>query len=291
MCYNVPRDYIVDKVHIVLMDYIVHRGYNDHNDDSVHKAYNDYNVCIGCTVYKAYRTYRTYKVYNDYKDYNENNKNKSTMIILFTNIKGGVGKTSTCALFAQYLYESGYPVTVLDADIQASLSRHRERELAANPDVTVPWEVSTIDTADRESLMSSIEEVMKLEGIVLIDMPGTLNAVNLDLLYKVADLAVVPISYDFDTIDATGLFIKVVRKMKDIKMIFLPNRINSTENRADEMRQREETVKILGRIGKVTPRIKQSVVIKRYSTVSPLDKYQKAAVEHAFDAIVEQIKL
>ena len=213
------------------------------------------------------------------------------MIILFTNIKGGVGKTSTCALFAQYLYESGYTVTVLDADIQASLSRHRERELAANPDVTVPWEVSNIDTADRQSLMSSIEEVMKLEGIVLIDMPGTLNAVNLDLLYKVADLAVVPISYDFDTIDATGLFIKVVRKMKDIKMIFLPNRINSTENRADEMMQREETVKILGRIGKVTPRIKQSVVIKRYSTVSPLDKYQKAAVEHAFDAIVEQIKL
>ena len=270
------------------MDYIVFREYNAYNEDSVHKAYNDHNVCTGCTVYKAYRTY---KVYNDYKDYNEINKNKSSMIILFTNIKGGVGKTSTCALFAQYLYESGYPITVLDADIQASLSRHRERELAANPDVTVPWEVSTIDTADRESLMSSIEEVMKLEGIVLIDMPGTLNAVNLALLYKVADLAVVPISYDFDTIDATGLFIKVVRKMKDIRLIFLPNRINSTENRADEMRQREETVKILGRIGKVTPRIKQSVVIKRYSTVSPLDKYQKAAVEHAFDAIVEQIKL
>ena len=57
MCYIVHRDYIVDKVHIVLMDYIVHRGrgYNDHNDDSVHKAY------------------RTYKVYNDYKDYNEIN--------------------------------------------------------------------------------------------------------------------------------------------------------------------------------------------------------------------------
>ena len=131
------------------MDYIVHRGYNDHNDDSSYKAYNDHNVCTGCT---AYKTYRTYKVYNDYNDYNENNKiNKNIMIILFTNIKGGVGKTSTCALFAQYLYESGYPVTVLDADIQASLSRHRERELAANPDVAVPWEVSTIDTTDRQA--------------------------------------------------------------------------------------------------------------------------------------------
>ena len=216
---------------------------------------------------------------------------KMNRIILFTNIKGGVGKTSTCALFAQYLYECGYPVMALDADIQASLSRHRERELAATPDVAAPWAVSTIDTTDRQSLQSSIEEAKKFEGIVLVDMPGTLNASNLDLLYQAADLAVVPVSYDFDTIDATGIFIKVIKRVKDIRLVFLPNRINTTENRADEMKQREETVKILGRIGKVTPRIKQSVVIKRYSTVSPLDKYQKAAVEHAFDAIVEQIKL
>ena len=92
------------------------------------------------------------------------------MIILFTNIKGGVGKTSTCALFAQYLYECGYPVMALDADIQASLSRHRERELAANPDVVVSWDVSTIDTTDRQSLQLSIEEAKKFEGIVLIDL-------------------------------------------------------------------------------------------------------------------------
>ena len=212
-------------------------------------------------------------------------------IILFTNIKGGVGKTSTCALFAQYLYECGYPVMALDADIQASLSRHRERELAATPDVAAPWAVSTIDTTDRQSLQSSIEEAKKFEGIVLVDMPGTLNASNLDLLYQAADLAVVPVSYDFDTIDATGIFIKVIKRVKDIRLVFLPNRINTTENRADEMKQREETVKILGRIGKVTPRIKQSVVIKRYSTVSLLDKYQKTAVEHAFDAILEQINV
>ena len=218
-------------------------------------------------------------------------------VVLFTNIKGGVGKTSCCALFAQYLCENGYPVKVLDADIQASLSRHRERELAANPDVAanpdavIPWEVSTVDTTDRQNLQSSIEEAMQFDGVVLFDMPGTLNAANLDLLYKAADLAVVPISYDFDTIDATGIFIKVIKRVKDIQLVFLPNRINTTENRADDMKQREETVKILGRIGRVTPRIKQSVVIKRYSTISALDKYQKAAVEHAFNAIVEHIKL
>ena len=82
-------------------------------------------------------------------------------ILLLTNIKGGVGKTSCCALFAQYLCENGFPVKVLDADIQASLSRHRERELAANPDAVIPWEVSTVDTTDRQSLQSSIKEAME----------------------------------------------------------------------------------------------------------------------------------
>ncbi|MGN0052370.1 MAG: ParA family protein [Prevotella sp.] len=213
------------------------------------------------------------------------------MIILFSNIKGGVGKTSTCALFGEYFHEKGYSLKVLDADIQASLSRHRDRELAANPAAIVPWEVISIDASDRQGLLSAIDDAKNFPGIVLVDMPGTVNAANLDLLYKSADMAVIPISYDFDTIDATGIFINVIRGVvKDLSLVFLPNRINTTENRADEMKQREETVKILGRIGKVTPRIKQSVVIKRYSTVYPLDKYQKAAVEHAFDAIIQQFK-
>ena len=195
------------------------------------------------------------------------------MIILFSNIKGGVGKTSTCALFGEYLHEKGYSLKVLDADIQASLSRHRDRELAANPAAIVPWEVISIDASDRQRLLSAIDDAKNFPGIVLVDMPGTVNAANLDLLYKAADMAVIPISYDFDTIDATGIFINVIRGVvKDLSLVFLPNRINTTENRADEMKQREETVKILGRIGKVTPRIKQSVVIKRYSTVYPLDK-------------------
>ena len=229
------------------------------------------------TVYTGNTMSIAYKLYSQYTKFT-----RSIMI---------VGKTSCCALFAQYLCENGYSVKVLDADIQASLSRHRERELAANPDAVIPWEVSTVDTTDRQNLQSSIEEAMQFDGVVLFDMPGTLNAANLDLLYKAADLAVVPISYDFDTIDATGIFIKVIKRVKDIQLVFLPNRINTTENRADDMKQREETVKILGRIGRVTPRIKQSVVIKRYSTISALDKYQKAAVEHAFNAIVEHIKL
>ncbi|MGM9697381.1 MAG: ParA family protein [Prevotella sp.] len=83
-------------------------------------------------------------------------------IILHSNIKGGVGKTSTCALFGEYLHEKGYSVKVLDADIQASLSRHRDRELAANPSIIAPWEVCAIDTSDRLWADESIPNARKL---------------------------------------------------------------------------------------------------------------------------------
>ena len=52
------------------------------------------------------------------------NHNLMSKIILFSNIKGGVGKTTLCAHFAEYLSMKGVPVVAVDADIQASLSRH-----------------------------------------------------------------------------------------------------------------------------------------------------------------------
>jgi chromosome partitioning protein len=69
-------------------------------------------------------------------------------------------------------------------------------------------------------------------------------------------------------------------------MFFVPNRINTSEGRKAELEQREATIKILGGLGTVTPRIKQSVVIKRYSTIFPLDSYQYNALNYAFEAII-----
>ena len=210
-------------------------------------------------------------------------------IILCANVKGGVGKTCICALFANYLKDKDHQVLVCDIDYQASLYRHREREVEANPDVPIPWEVQILDTSNRQSLIKEIVRMKQYQGIVLIDCPGTLNAVNLDIVYQAADLLVIPMSYDFDTVDATGLFIKVIRKVYHGKLVFVPNRINTSEGKSEELKQREQTISLLGRIGVVTPRIKQSVVIKRYSTLFGLDKYQHAAIEHAFERIIDEL--
>ena len=191
-------------------------------------------------------------------------KNK---IVIFSNIKGGVGKTTLCALFANHLIEHGFPSFVIDADLQASLFRHRQRE---------------------KQVMGKLKEV---PGIVLIDCPGNLNDRNLAYIYQSADTAIIPISFDADTVDATGIFVKALKSVSSAGLIFIPNRINAAERKAEEIRQREQTIGYLGLIGTVTPMVRQSVAIKRYSTLYPLEKNQTELLEPAFNKIIEELDL
>jgi chromosome partitioning protein len=87
-------------------------------------------------------------------------------IILCANVKGGVGKTCLCALFANYLKGKDYQVLVCDIDYQASLYRHREREVDANPDVPIPWEVRILDTSNRQSLITETANLHKNLGFI-----------------------------------------------------------------------------------------------------------------------------
>ena len=128
-------------------------------------------------------------------------KNK---IVIFSNIKGGVGKTTLCALFASYLVERGYPVMA---------------------------------------------------------------------------------------IDATGIFVKALKTVSAADLVFLPNRINTSEKKSEELRQRAQTTEFLGLVGTVMPTVKQSVAVKRYTTLYPLEKSQLAAVEPSFDKIIEVLHL
>lgn len=212
-------------------------------------------------------------------------------IILFSNIKGGVGKTTLCALFASYLAEHGYPVISLDADLQASLYRHRKRETGVDAEASEPWSVSILNTADTDLLKQTIDKMKSVPGIVLIDCPGNLNDRNLEYIYKSADTAVIPISFDADTVDATGIFIKALRTISKANLIFIPNRINVSEKKSEELRQRAQTIEFLGIIGAVTPIVKQNVAIKRYTTLYPLESKQLAVIEPAFKKILEELNL
>ena len=210
--------------------------------------------------------------------------------ILFSNIKGGVGKTTLSAHFTEYLAEHEYPVAAVDADLQASLSRHRERDVKEDPQRPLPWEVIKLNTFDGEKVKAVVKKLKQVDGIIVVDCPGNLNDNNLSILFEAADFIVVPMAFDVDTIDATNIFINVVKKRSKAKLLFLPNRINVSEGRAQDLTIRDKDIKDLNKVGKVMPRIKQSVVIKRYTTIYPLDMYQYMALEEPFEAIIKEIK-
>lgn len=194
-------------------------------------------------------------------------------------------------MFASYLAENGYPVIAIDADLQASLYRHRQREKDVAPDVQIPWGVELLDTANREHLERVMGKLKNVPGVVLIDCPGNLNDRNLEYIYKTADAAIVPVSFDADTVDATGIFIKALKTVSSANLVFLPNRINSSERKSEELRQRTQTTELLGLVGTVVPIIRQSVSVKRYTTLYPLEKNQLAAVEPSFARIIEVLHL
>ena len=212
------------------------------------------------------------------------------MFILFSNIKGGVGKTTLSAHFTEYLAEHEYPVAAVDADLQASLSRHRERDVKEDPKRPLPWEVIKLNTFDGEKVKAVVKKLKQVDGIIVVDCPGNLNDNNLSILFEAADFIVIPMAFDIDTIDATNIFINVVKKRSKAKLLFLPNRINVSEGRAQDLIIQEKNIKDLNKVGKVMPRIKQSVVIKRFTTIYPLDMYQYMALEEPFEAIIKEIK-
>ena len=212
-------------------------------------------------------------------------------IVLYTNVKGGVGKTTLCGLFATYLANSGRTIAVVDADLQQSLFRHRKRDLQQNLDASLPWEINTLRGRTPEEVATIMASLKLLPYDVIIDCPGNLVDPNLEVIYSNADIAVVPIHYDSDTLDATQMFCETFKDHFGAKMFFVPNGIVSVEERREHLQQeRDKAIEQLKAYGTVTPRIKRSVVISDYNTLLPLTIYQRNAVKYAFEPIINELQ-
>ena len=211
--------------------------------------------------------------------------------MLFTNVKGGVGKTTLCGIFATYLVQIGRTVAVVDADIQQSLFRHRKRDLQDYPDASLPWEINTLRGRTPEEVATIMEGLKQLSYDVIIDCPGNLVDPNLEAIYSSADIAVVPIHYDSDTLDATQMFSETFKAHFGARIFFVPNGIVSVEERREHLQQeRDKAMEQLKAYGTVTPRIKRSVVISDYNTLLPLTTYQRNAVKYAFEPIINELQ-
>ena len=97
-------------------------------------------------------------------------------IIVFSNLKGGVGKSTLCCHFAHFLVAKNQKVAVLDADLSHNIYNLRQRELAKVKDAVKPWEVWTLDAA--ASTDAVIERAKTLPGYVLICLLYTSDAAD-----------------------------------------------------------------------------------------------------------------
>lgn len=214
------------------------------------------------------------------------NKNK---IILFSNLKGGTGKTTLCELFATYCVEKEMPVTVMDADPQLSLWKDRRDDLESKPESEIPWKVTPLIV--NEEILEVAEKIQTIPGEVLVDCPGSLENQYLQVLFEYADVIVIPFRFDRKNTRETTSFAEIVRKINPkAKLLFVPNLVTvSDDKRQNLISARQSAYESFGKYGFITPRIMERVAVRDTSTLC-LNTRQRFEIRFAFEKIVEFIK-
>ena len=101
---------------------------------------------------------------------------RDNIMITFANQKGGVGKTTLCTMFADYLAAKGESVLVVDFDRQQTIYSKRKEDVEKYRGVRLPYTVQPFDIKDTNNVrefLTSLREGYK--GIVLMDTPGNLS--------------------------------------------------------------------------------------------------------------------
>lgn len=222
---------------------------------------------------------------------------KQPLIITFANQKGGVGKTSLCMAFANYLADKNHVVRVVDCDYQSSINMQRSADLVKYKDTKPPYMVLTYSLADSQGVADLIDRYRGKENVsaVLFDSPGNLREDGLVSLCVNSDYIVVPYIYDRLSIASTSRFVKfllVLRerysKVMKAKLAFVCNKYESSCGKKDEKLFWEKTEEVFRRLGIVTPRIAKYMNMTRLSTMFTMD-FQQKIVKDCFDVLYANI--
>ena len=126
--------------------------------------------------------------------------------IVFANQKGGVGKSTLCILFANYLAWKGKSVCIIDTDLQKTILMQRQKDTQIYEDWDEPYNVQDFDVTDPETMQQLMDSAAQVDGYVLFDSPGNISEDGLAPLFVDADFIVCPYEYEDKTLDSTGVF-------------------------------------------------------------------------------------
>lgn len=215
--------------------------------------------------------------------------------IVFANQKGGVGKSTLCILFANYLAWKKQDVCIIDTDLQKTIMMQRKKDLELYEGVEEPYSVQDFDVQDPEMMQQLMDSASQTDGFVLFDSPGNVSEDGLVPMFTSADFIVCPYEYEEKTLDSTGMFVQVVNALRQTtpdmaaKLFFVPNRIDVRIGTADELKMWKQTDAIFKQLGSVTPRITARAALKRINTIE-ITAAQREAVKLAFDFMIRRMK-
>lgn len=215
--------------------------------------------------------------------------------IVFANQKGGVGKSTLCMLFANYLAWKKQDVCLIDTDLQKTIMMQRKKDSEIYEDMEEPYTVQDFDVQDPELMQQLMESASQTEGFVLFDSPGNVSEDGLVPMFTGADFIICPYEYEEKTLDSTGTFIQVINALRqttpemNARLFFVPNRIDVRIGTADELRMWKQTDAIFKQLGSVTPRITARASLKRINTFE-ITAPQRDAVKAAFDFMIRRMK-
>lgn len=222
---------------------------------------------------------------------------QTPVIVTFANQKGGVGKTSLCVTFANYLVMKGVRVVVIDCDFQHSILKCRKADLKHYGEELIPYEVWSHEPNSSEAMITLIEKLHNDPGIdvVLMDSPGSLKADGLMPMFVNSDIIAVPFHYDLVTVPSTASFLmfldrlrKAVGSRMKARLFIIPNLHDNRVGKRTELLLWDNTRDTFSNYGYVTSKIPRRADLQRFSTIAGLDLAQ-AAVTPVFDKIYDSI--
>ncbi len=222
---------------------------------------------------------------------------QTPVIVTFANQKGGVGKTTLCVTFANYLLTKGVNVVVVDCDFQHSILKCRRSDIRKYGEQAMPYDVVEREATDRQEMIELIEKLHNDPSIevAVIDSPGSLKAGGLVPLFVNSDIIVIPFHYDLVTVPSTASFLMFLDRLRhavgdDMKarLFIIPNLNDGRVGKRSELVIWDNTRETFSNYGYVTPKLPKRADMQRFSTVAALDMQLKI-VEPVFDKIYSAI--
>ena len=222
---------------------------------------------------------------------------QTPVIVTFANQKGGVGKTTLCVTFANYLVTKGVRVVVIDCDFQHSIMKCRKADIKKYGEQPMPYEVWDCEATDKDMMVSLMEKLHNDPeiDIVLMDSPGSLKAEGLVPMFVNSDIIVVPFHYDLMTVPSTASFLLFVDRLKKAvgdrmkaRLFITPNLNDGRVGKRAELVLRENARDTFSNYGYVTAKIPKRADMERFSTMAALDM-QASIVTPVFEKIYTAI--